>query len=198
MFSRIRIAFAYAILASMLAASAVSAKGGFAFITISGSGIKESIRAANGALTQDFFAFADFYRDTTDAPSDPGLGYEITRYYIDNNRDVAFDKLHYYPETGFVFYDGIVNGSSEYDGKWYTAKSEIKAEFESVLSAAAVTMPLSNNQTSKQAQPEQPVPQTQPIKSVPVPSSAMPVVLAVGLAAVVLVLFLSRRKRIVQ
>lgn len=194
MFSRIRIACVFAVLASMLVAVSVSAKGGFAFITITGASLKETIRAANAELTHDFFAFADFYRNRADEPADPGVGYEITRYYVDNNREVAFDKLHYYPETGFVFYDGIVNGSSEYDGKWYTARAEIKAVFESVLPATAMTAPLSGEAVEQQ----QPSKSTQPNPSVTLPPGAIMLVVVTASLAVLLVLFLSRRRRMAQ
>jgi hypothetical protein len=53
-------------------------------------------------------------------------------YYPSN---IIFDRLHYYPETGFVFYDGIENGDSEYDGEWYLADPGIRTVFESALAA---------------------------------------------------------------
>lgn len=134
MFTRLRIALGSAILLSLMIAITVFAKGGFSFITIAGPNLKENIRATDPALTHDFFAFADFYRAQTDVPAEPGKGYEITRYYVDGTRETAFDSLHYYPDSGYVYYDGIANGgSSEYDGKWYTAKPEIKTAFEKVL-----------------------------------------------------------------
>lgn len=134
MFTRIRVAFGFAFMAAIFISVTAFAKGGFSFIGIRGADLKEELRVSDLALTEDFFAFANFYEDKTEAPADPGLGYEITRYYIDNNLSVAFDQLHYYPYTGFVYYDGISGGgSSEYDGKWYTAKPEIKTVFESAL-----------------------------------------------------------------
>lgn len=133
MFFRIRAAFGIALLITLIASITAFAKGGFSFISITGGNLKDELRVTDPDLTTDFFAFADFSRAKTKAPTDPGTGYEITRYYIDGKRETAFDRLHYYPETGFVYYDGIVNGSSEYDGEWYTAQPEIKKTFESVL-----------------------------------------------------------------
>lgn len=133
MFFRIRAAFGIALLIALIASITAFAKGGFSFISITGGNLKDELRVTDPDLTTDFFAFADFSRAKTKAPTDPGTGYEITRYYIDGKRETAFDRLHYYPETGFVYYDGIVNGSSEYDGEWYTARPEIKTVFESVL-----------------------------------------------------------------
>ena len=118
MFSRFRIAAGLALLLTLFTFITVLAKGAFSFISITGPDLKEPVRVSDLALTEDFFTFADFYRDRVEEPSSPGTGYEITRYYVDGNRESAFDKLHYYPDTGFVYYDGIVNGSSEYDRKW--------------------------------------------------------------------------------
>lgn len=134
MFFRIRAAFMIALLVTLITSITAFAKGNFAFISITGPKLKEAVRATDSALTYDFFAFADFYRDKAAAPADPGPGYEVTRYYVDARGEVAFDHLHYYPDTGFVYYDGIANGgSSEYDRKWYTAKPEIKTPFENAL-----------------------------------------------------------------
>ncbi|HET9914128.1 MAG TPA: hypothetical protein VFQ13_19700 [Anaerolineales bacterium] len=133
MFFRVRVALGIASLITLITSIAAFAKGGFSFISITGGNLKEELRVTDPDLTTDFFAFADFSTDRTKAPADPGTGYEITRYYIDGKRETAFDRLHYYPETGFVYYNGIVNGSSEYDGEWYTAKPEIRKTFESVL-----------------------------------------------------------------
>jgi hypothetical protein len=137
MFSRIRAALGITFLLVLLTSITAFAKGGFSFITIGGPSLKEEVRVTDPALTEDFFAFANFYQDKTKEPAEPGIGYEITRYYVDGNREYAFDRLHYYPDTGFVFYDGIENGESEYDGEWYAAKPEIKIVFESALSAPA-------------------------------------------------------------
>jgi hypothetical protein len=133
MFSRFRITFGLALMLSLLTSSTVFAKGKFAFIVVTGAGLKDKVRFIDPSLTTDFFAFANFYRDKAEAPVDPGVGYEITRYYFDGDREIVFDKLHYYPETGYVYYDGVVNGSSEYDHKWYTAQPELKNTFETAL-----------------------------------------------------------------
>ncbi len=133
MFSRIRVVFGIALLLALLTFVNAFAKGSYSFITITGSNLKEAVRVTDPALTTDFFAFADFSQDRTKAPANPGSGYEVTRYYKDALQETAFDRLHYYPYTGFVYYDGIVNGSSEYDGKWYIARPEMKGAFEKVL-----------------------------------------------------------------
>lgn len=133
MFSRIRNALGLALALTLLTSITVFAKGGFAFIAVTGAGLKDEVRLTDPNLTADFFTFADFYQNATYAPANPGIGYEITRYYVDGKRETAFDKLHYYPGAGFVYYDGIVNGSSEYDGKWYTAVPDVKSALEDAL-----------------------------------------------------------------
>lgn len=116
-------------------------KGNFDYITIKGPGITEEINVTSPELTSDFFAFADFSKGAIDLPENPGEGYEITRLYLATKDDkptpIPFDQLHYYPYAGYVFYDGIVNGSSEYDGKWYIANPSANEPFRAVLKQRA-------------------------------------------------------------
>ncbi len=115
----------------------VFAKGEFDYITIKGPGITGEINVTNPALTQDFFAFADFSQGEVPAPVDAGQGYQVVRVYVEftdsKPKDLPFDQLHYYPYTGYVYYDGLVDGSSEYDGKWYAANPSAEKPFRSVL-----------------------------------------------------------------
>jgi hypothetical protein len=135
MFPRIRIALAVSAALFVLTALPAFAKGGFDFLTITGPDLEQAVRIDDTRLTEDFFTFANFSEDRTKAPADPGKSYEITRHYLQGMGSVIFDRLHYYPETGFVYYDGIENGESEYDGEWYRANADIRAVFESVLAA---------------------------------------------------------------
>ncbi len=115
----------------------VIAEGNFDYITVKGPGITEDITITDPALTSDYFAFADFSQGAIDPPSNPGEGYEIVRLYLESKESkpnpVAFDLLYYFPYTGYVYYDGIVNGSSEYDGKWYPANPSANEPFRTVL-----------------------------------------------------------------
>ena len=189
MSARFRIAFGFALSLILMTSITVFAKGGFSFIAIAGPDLDEEVRSTDPALTTDFFAFADYYQDKTEVPANPGTGYEITRYYIDGSREIAFDRLHYYPDSGFVYYDGIVNGSSEYDGEWYTAKPEIKTVFESAL--AKPTLP---SASVSQPEPIQSVAQVQAGKSVSQLSYVMPIASMTGLVLIfVLALRLRRR-----
>ena len=153
MLSRTRIAFGLALMLALFISITALAKGSFSFISITGPDLKEAVRLSEPVLTADFFTFADFSTAGTEAPDSPGSSYEITRYFVDGNRESAFDKLHYYADTGFVYYDGIVNGSSEYDGKWYTAKSEIKTIFETALFNQIRLVALGNEESAKAVVP---------------------------------------------
>lgn len=121
--------------------SVVFAKGNFDYINIMGPGITGEINVTNPALTQDFFAFADFSKGDVPPPADPGQGYQVVRIYVETLEskptDHPFDQLHYYPYTGYVYYDGLVDGSSEYDGKWYAANPSAEAPFRDVLAQRA-------------------------------------------------------------
>lgn len=185
--------FGLALLMAWVIAIAVSAKGGYSFVTVSGADLQGTIRTSDTALTEDFFAFADLYRDRVEAPVHAGVGYEITRYYMDGKREIAFDRLHYYPETGFVYYDGIVNGSSEYDGEWYTGKPEMKAIFENLLAGAptirAQELKAEMGATSKIATGP-----SQPSISPGGTEYALPMAIIVVALAVTVLIFLSRRQ----
>jgi hypothetical protein len=189
---RIRSAIGLGLLLALVTSLTVFAKGGFTFISIAGPGLEEAVRSTDKNLTEDYFAFANFYLDKVEAPASPGVGYEITRYYVDGKRETPFDRLHYYPASGFVYYDGIVNGSSEYDGEWYTANPNIQTVFESALSAASIAGAQSA-QPAKQVQPVVSIDTTQPLSPI-VPSRViLPVSIIAGLMVLVLFAFRLRK-----
>ena len=129
--------FALILALMVLVPTVAVAKGEFDYITVKGPGIVGEIDVTNPALTQDLFAFADFTQGEIPTPVDPGQGYQIVRVYVEftdsKPKDLPFDQLHYYPYTGYVYYDGVVEGSSEYDGKWYAANPAAEAPIRSVL-----------------------------------------------------------------
>lgn len=200
MFSRFRSAVGLALLLALLTSPTVLAKGSFAFISITGPDLKEAVRLSDPALTEDFFTFADFYQNKTEAPADPGMSYEITRYYVDGNRESVFDKLHYYPDTGYVYYDGIVNGSSEYDGKWYTANPDIQTIFETALFNQIRLAALGNPESAKAlVPPPQPINPIDPARSSQVFAQPQIISIIVIVSLVmVLALALWRRRSLVQ
>ncbi len=139
MITRIKIVVGVALSLALLLTTTALAKGNFAFIAVEGDEAQYKVRLSDTELLNDWFAFADFQGRSVAAPATaPEGGYEITRYYIDRTREAAFDRLHYYPQAGLVYYDGIVNGSSEYDGKWYEANPDIKPIFEKDMRMAAL------------------------------------------------------------
>ena len=113
------------------------AKGEFDYLLVKGPGITGEIDITDPALTESFSAFAEFAKGPIPAPPDPGQGYQIFRIYVENNKDQPFDQLHYYPYSGYVFYDGLINGSSEYDGKWFAANPSANGPFRVALAKSA-------------------------------------------------------------
>lgn len=73
---------------------------------------------------------------TIPAPPVTGPGYEIERG--------GFDRVRYYPDPaggrGFVYYVGIINGSSEYDGHWYYASAGGEQALRSILTEYGVRL----------------------------------------------------------
>jgi hypothetical protein len=129
------------VLGLFVPATLVFAQGGFDYLTVKGPGITGEINITNPALTGDFFAFADFTQGEVPPPSDAGQGYQVVRVYLETVDDKPtarpFDQLHYYPYTGYVFYDGLVEGSSEYDGKWYAENPMANEPLRAVLAERA-------------------------------------------------------------
>jgi hypothetical protein len=185
MFSRVQVALGIAFAAILMVSITASAKGGFDLITITGPDLKGALHVTDPRLTEDFFTFANFYEDKTAAPADPGQSYEITRHYVQGVSDVVFDRLHYYPETGFVFYDGIENGDSEYDGEWYTAHPDIKVMFELALTVqSAAAAPAEMKQLAGSASEPQPAePIAQPVESSLPSTLVLMIAITIGLGA---------------
>ncbi|MFN8405511.1 MAG: hypothetical protein U0V48_18460 [Anaerolineales bacterium] len=196
MFSKHRIALGLAFMLALITSVIVYAKGAFSFIAVTGGSLKQEARVTDSNLTEDFFAFSVFYENKTKEPEDPGVGYEITRYFVEGTRETAFDRLHYYPDSGFVFYDGLVNGSSEYDGEWYTAKPEIKAIFENAIGSIPVAKP-QPIKSMDQAQSGVTVEQSKVVATIPQSQLTIVISVIAGLLAI-LALVLLRRKPSVQ
>ena len=119
--------------------SLVFAKGQFSYLAVKGPGLVGELDITDPALTDNFMAFADFSKGSIEKPADPGQGYQIIRMYVEDNKGQAFDVLHYYPykDTGYVYYDGIVNGSSEYDRRWFIADPAAEKPFRAALAKNA-------------------------------------------------------------
>jgi hypothetical protein len=131
------VTFIIAIVISFLFYQSAYAKGNFIKITISGGQLTSEIDITDPSLLE-FFSFSYFPDSRTQDPM-LGEGYLITRYN-QQNKDGSFhavDILYYYPSNtgsgGYVFYDGLIDGSSEYDGKWYIASAEGDLAFRKIL-----------------------------------------------------------------
>lgn len=116
----------------------IFAKGNFERIEVRGGGLARPVEIAEPALL-GFFSFSEFYKMEIDPPQVSGEGYEILRY--EGQGPSAWDHLRYYPNAkgtgGYVFYEGLLNGASEYDGKWYVASQAGDAAFRRVLANQA-------------------------------------------------------------
>jgi len=130
------------ILGLLIPTMSAFAKGNFDYVTVRGPGITGELNITNPKLTQDFFIFADFTKGPIDPPADPGEGYEVVRVHVDYTNDkptpTPFDLLYYYPYSGYVYYQGLVGGSSEYDGKWYIANPDANDPFRGALTQRAL------------------------------------------------------------
>lgn len=128
-----KIPFLFLVLALVIPAAVAFAKGKFDYIVVRGPGITEDMNISNPVLTQDYSTFADFSQGSIDPPAEPGAGFQIVRMIAEGSKGVPYDQLHYYPYTGYVYYDGIVNGFSADGGKWYIANPAIKEPFLAAL-----------------------------------------------------------------
>ncbi len=117
---------------TLLPLQAASAKGRFAMLSVCGE--RGDCFEVRDPSLLDFRAFTDFSETLLGRPDALGESFHITRYGRDSRQEeyIAVDRLTYYaspaPERNVVFYDGLVNGRSEYDGRWYAARPEVNAE----------------------------------------------------------------------
>lgn len=132
----------------LLPGTGVTAKGPLARITVDGPGLAAAIEITDANLLSvlGMAEMMDLFV-TVDAPVDAGTAYALQRFYHDDRRniDVPFDSVRYYPHAGdglaYVYYVGIHNGSSEYDGRWFAVTSEGDSAMRRVLSDAGVEVP---------------------------------------------------------
>lgn len=132
-----KICFLLLVLALIIPSTVVFAEGNFDYVVIKGFGIMEDINVSNPLLTQDYYAFADFSKGSINPPADPGIGYQVIRMHAEGSKGVPYDQLHYYPDSGVVYYDGIVNGFSELGTQWYAANPAVEAPFRAALAENA-------------------------------------------------------------
>jgi hypothetical protein len=132
------------LVALMLLAQAVLAKGPPQKVTISGGDLAEEIEILGDdtALTAlAMMTLEDYETRTDEAPDVEGEGYRIARFFETTaGYYTPFDEIRYFPDReggrGYINYIGIVNGSSEYDGEWFRANLEGETVLQAVITGA--------------------------------------------------------------
>lgn len=147
-------------LAYLALAQIAQAKGSPNRVVISGPGLPTTLDLTDETLVGQlgFMQLELAYEPgPIDPPVDPGEGYLIERYYDDSLMDgiqyELYDQVHYYPAAldgqGAAYYDGIVDGTSEYDFEWYSVSDESHALMRQLLSEAGVELEMTAPQTTQ-------------------------------------------------
>lgn len=73
------------------------------------------------------------------APTGASPGYDLTRYVRSDTGLRPFDRVRYVPDPaggrGYVYYAGVVGGSSSTDGLWFRASAEGERALRAALTA---------------------------------------------------------------
>lgn len=115
-----------------------SAKGIPATVTVAGPGLITPVTETN-PLAMPALGMLTLMDATKPIapPTVSGPGYELTRD--------GFDHLLYYPDpngaAGYVYYEGMFNGGSSYDGQWFRATPTSDATLRRLLAAHGVDVP---------------------------------------------------------
>ncbi len=134
---RRRILIAAVCALAALLPGATLAKGDPLAVSITGPGLPAPILVTD-PLAMPAFGILGFMQVDTPIvpPGDLGLGYELQRD--------DFDRVRYYPDPhgswGYVFYVGLINGSSGYDGHWYRASTVGDVTMRCVMEAHGVLL----------------------------------------------------------
>lgn len=145
----------------LLIPGVIEAKGVPTRVTIYGPGLAGRIDVTDPALLP-LLGLARLEDVSTPiiVPPVTGPGYEIERD--------GFDHERYYPDPaggrGFIYYIGLINGSSEYDGHWYYASAESEQALKHILTehgvrlaGALVTTPVANTPAASTALTASPI-----------------------------------------
>lgn len=122
------------------------AKGPFDKVTLSGGSLENEVELSD-PLLMAFFDISDFPNASIEQPQVEGEGYLVVRYFEEADGSLtAWDQLRFYPNNeatgGYVYYEGLVNGSSEYDGRWYLASFSGSSRLQRIINAAENPLPL--------------------------------------------------------
>ena len=142
-------------LAVLVAGQVALAKGPWGKVTISGEGLDGVVEITDPQLL-DALALNEFQPLpplSLPTPQVIGDGYELFRGWEENGKFMAFDHVHYYVDPaggpGYLYYDGIVNGSSEYDHHWFRVTERGEAAMQQILAANGVQPPDTNEFPAK-------------------------------------------------
>jgi len=121
------------------------AKGPFDRVTVSGGLIENEVEVSD-PLLMDFFSLSILHNAGIEQPQVEGEGYLVIRYFKDENGSfTAWDSLRFYPSNeesgGYVYYEGLVNGSSEYDGNWYLASYTGSSRLRQIINVSEQPLP---------------------------------------------------------
>jgi hypothetical protein len=140
------------------------AKGPMQIVGVAWPGSSETIWIEDPAILEhlSMAAFEDFYQAVEFPVKIPvSGGIEINRFYQENNlaTPVHFDRLFYFRSTesepGYVYYYGLVNGWSEYDGHWFRVKPKGEEVLLDVLKENGFEYPELNPGEVVAGEPEQ-------------------------------------------
>ncbi len=143
--SKVRVAGFFLVVALLAAALPALAKGSMP-VTITGPGLPQAgvdISNMEQAAPFSMAALEDFDAGVIEQPAwaAEGSGYFLERYVMRGRVRQIFDHAVYYPHPGglrgVVYYAGIHNGSSEYDGRWYYATPEGDRAMRALIAAHA-------------------------------------------------------------
>ncbi len=131
---------------ALLALSAVSAvaKGPPGYIDFEVPGMWRNFRLEKPDVPMELSMgqFSDFL-SPVEGPDNLGAGFIMTRGWFDEDGEaVPWDRLFFFAnldgDLGYVYYFGLVNGSSEYDGRWFQVSAEGQAKLIEVLNEEGV------------------------------------------------------------
>lgn len=142
-----------AVLSVMAIPTIASAKGTSNLIVITGPGIQGELQITDTESLEPLSMgmLETFPNALKNAPDvDPNSGYTLSRYFASlgsggKQTYQHFDTVIFYlnPSGGpaYVYYEGIYNGSSEYDGKWFLASRDGEQAMKRVIAAATALVP---------------------------------------------------------
>lgn len=123
-----------------------AAKGMVQLVEIEIPGFYQPLRIEDEGLLADLsMGQLENFEASVSTPSQVGAGVVLTRYFLDEGgREVPFDKLAFFSDLdggpGYVYYLGIVNGSSAYDGRWFAATTTGAVALRQALEAHGVDL----------------------------------------------------------